>query len=425
MKHKVFEHKLSSGASGLVVDVPGSAVVNLRVTFHSGFQFAKTGSYEVPHIMEHLLATVTKRHSRPNAFIIDAQRNGAYVNASTSAETNEYIYECAAFELERILGLIEEQICEPLFAEAPFEAERSNVREELTRNTTQHGSVCAIKLAEQAAPKLWLDYPDRIKQLDSIKLEELQEHYGATHTAANARFYAAGHFPDGGKELAARFEGLFGRLPRGRRLGLVHDIGLGNSAPIVTHRDIDQLYYRTGVYFGELDEQGRAVFSLLRMLLVGGMGSRVLGEARRRGLAYGVGGVAYSEPGNSAFGFSGYVTPKNAGPLFEVMARNVAGVADGQVTGPELKAAKDLLVGSVMRSTQTASDILQWYVDRYDDEGVIHDFDQGLKRIGTVTVDEIVELMGTVASSRRRGVSLLGRLNTSEAAGYNEVLQSA
>src|SRR4051812_24084024 len=115
MKHRVTEHILGSGAKGMVIDVPGSAVVSLRVTFHSGDQFADEAAYEVPHIMEHLLATVTKRRSEPNAFMIEAQKNGAYVNASTSADANEYVYECAEFELDRIIDLVEEQICEPLF----------------------------------------------------------------------------------------------------------------------------------------------------------------------------------------------------------------------------------------------------------------------------------------------------------------------
>src|SRR5665647_1237342 len=187
MKHTVHEHILASGAAGLVVHVPGSAVVNLRVTFHSGFQYADAASYEVPHIMEHLLATVTQRHATPNAFMIEAQKNGAYVNASTSAGTNEYIYECAAFELDRIVDLIEEQLCEPLFARGAFEAEKSNVLEELTRNTTQHMSVCTIKLAAQAAPKLWRGYDERIAQLRDIQLAQLEQHYERTHTAANAR----------------------------------------------------------------------------------------------------------------------------------------------------------------------------------------------------------------------------------------------
>jgi predicted Zn-dependent peptidase len=247
VKHTVHEHILGSGASGLIIDVPGSAVINIRVTFHSGFQFSDHSTYEVPHIMEHLLATVTKRHAKPNAFNIEAQKNGAYVNASTSADTNEYIYEFAEFELERIMDLIDEQVSEPLFIASAFKAETSNVREELTRNTTQHMSVTAIRLAQQAFPDSWLDYATRIGQLASITLKQVEAHYHHTHTAMNARFYASGSFSDGGKALAARFERIFSKLPKGERLALNRHIGRGNAIPIVTHRDIDQIYYRVVV----------------------------------------------------------------------------------------------------------------------------------------------------------------------------------
>lgn len=422
MKHTVFEHKLPSGACGLVVDVPGSAVINVRVTFHSGFQFSDPSAYEVPHIMEHLLATVTKRHSKPNAFNIEVQKNGAYVNASTSADTNDYIYEFAEFELERILNLIDEQVSEPLFGKTPFEAERSNVREELTRNTTQHMSMVAIKLAEQSFPKQWLGYEARIAQLDAITLSQLEKHYHATHTAANARFYISGAFADGGEAVAARLEQIFAKLAPGERLELAKTIGKGADAPIVTYRDIDQLYYRTGRYFGDLSEQQRATMSILRMLMVGGMGSRVLGEARRRGLAYSVGAVGYSEPGNSSFGFTGYVTPLHADALFEVIADSMARVGAGETTPEELRAAQDLLVGSITRSTQTAGDILQWYTDRYDEEGVVRDFDEGLSRLRSVTHDEVTALCRVILAAKPRGISLLGRLATQDAERYAHLL---
>ncbi len=422
MKHKVYEHRLSSGASGLVIDVPGSAVVCVRITFHSGFQFADRAFYEVPHIMEHVLATVTRRHSTPNAFMIEAQKNGAYVNASTSADNNEYIYECAEFELDRILGLVEEQVCEPLFVPASFAAEVSNVREELTRNTTQHMSMCSMGLATRTFPKLWLGYEERIRQLDAITLEQLEEHYVRTHTAANARFYLAGDFSDGGAAVVKRLERMFNRLPAGRRLELNRTIGEGLKVPVVIQRDIDQIYYRTGKFFREITEEERSAQALVRMLMVGGMGSRVLGEARTRGLAYSVGTVGHAEPGNSSFGFTGYVTPEHAEALFKVMVRSMKAVADGECSASELQAAKDLLIGSTTRSTQTAADILQWYIDRYDDEGVIWDFEEGLGRLRSVQKADVKAFASEVLSAEHGGVSLLGRIAKGTAERYSRIL---
>jgi predicted Zn-dependent peptidase len=423
MKHTVSEHHLEGGAAGLVIDVPGSDVVSLQVRFNSGFQFADPMAYEVPHVMEHVLATVTQKHPGPNEFIIDAQKNGAYVNASTSVDANGYIYECADFELERILDLVEEQLAEPLFAQKPLTAELGNVREELSRNTTQHATVCSVRLAEKTFPHLWLDYEARIAQLGDITPGQVENHYIRTHTSANARFVIAGSFPDGGAKLAKRLGRVFGRLPAGERFVRSQEVGLGLDRPVVTERDIAQLYYRVVMYFGELTEGERRAMTLLRLVLVGGMGSRILGEARRRGLAYGVGGAGHSEPGNSSFGFLGYVTPTNAVELYRLMARQFVAVREGDLKAAELEAAKDLLIGSLKRSTQTPGDILGWYLDPYDEAGEIRDFGHTMNLLRDVRLDEVEAVAAKATAGGRRGMSFLGKVTDAQANKYAELLE--
>jgi predicted Zn-dependent peptidase len=423
MKHRVIEHHVAGGASGLVIDVPGSDVVSLQVRFNSGFQFADRKLYEVPHVMEHLLATATKKHPGPNEFHIEAQKNGAYVNATTGIDANGYVYECADFELERIVGLVEEQLTEPLFDPKPLKAELGNVKEELTRNTTQHGSVCAVRLGEQAFPHLWMDYDERISQLPGITVGAVRGHYERTHTAANGRFFVAGHFPDEGRAVVKRLNRVFERLPKGERLVRSGEIGRNLPAPVVIKRDIQQLYYRVTMFFGELTEAERRALTLLRMVLVGGMGSRVLGEARERGLAYGVGGIGYAERGNSSFGFAGYVTPANAKALFEVMAREYVAVRSGELTEAELDAAKDLVVGSIKRSTQTPGDLMSWYIEPYDEVGEIRDFDHELELLRGVRRDEVAAVAMKASVAQRRGLSFLGKLDAAKAEAYARIVE--
>jgi predicted Zn-dependent peptidase len=423
MKHTVSECHLSGGASGLIIDVPGSSVVSLQVRFNSGYQFANRARYEVPHVMEHILANVTAKHSAPNEFMIEAQKNGAYVNASTSVDVNGYIYEFAEFELDRIVGLLEEQLAEPFFDQDVLIAELGNVKEELLRITTQHSTVCSIRLAEKSFPQLWLDYEKRISQLDSITLDEVRDHYTRTHTSANARFVVAGNFPDGGEKLRKQLDQVFGRLPKGERLVRLRDIGLGLPKPIITKRSIGQMYYRVVMYFGELTEPERRALTLLRFVLVGGMASRVLGEARRRGLAYTVGAVGHAEPGNSSFGFLGYVSLDNAMALFELTAREYNNVRRGDLTEIELDAAKDLLVGSMTRSTQTAGDLLGWYMEPYDESGEIRDFESSLDLLRQVRIDEIVGVAEKASAASRPGLSFLGKVNAEIAKEYESALK--
>ncbi|MDB5178439.1 MAG: hypothetical protein JWN01_382 [Patescibacteria group bacterium] len=423
MKHSVAEHHVAGGASGLVVHVPGSDVVNLQVRFNSGFQFTDRKTYELPHVLEHLLATVTKKHPGPNEFHIEAQKNGAYVNALTSTDVNGYVYECADFELDRILDLVEEQVTEPLFAAEPLKAELGNVREELSRNTTQHANVCSILLGEKAFPHLLMDYDERIAQLPDIRLAAVREHYEATHTASNGRFFVAGDFADGGVDVVKRLDRIFRRLAVGERRVRSREIGRGLPEPIVTARDIQQLYYRAMLYFGELTEPERRAMLLLRMVLTGGMGARVYGEARRRGLAYAVGGAGHTEPGNSSFGFVGYVTPGNAQPLFELMAREFMAVREDGVTEAELNAAKDLVIGSIKRSTQTASDILGWYTEPYDEAGEVRDFDKSLELLREVRPDEVRAIAQKATIGGRSGLSFLGAVTPKLAGEYEKALK--
>jgi predicted Zn-dependent peptidase len=423
MKHTVSEHHLAGGAAGLVIDVPGSDVVSIQIRFNSGYQFADRKLYEVPHVMEHLLATVTQKHPQQNAFIIDAQRNGAYFNASTSVDMNGYIYECADFELDRILDLVEEQVAEPLFEPKSLEAELSNVREELSRNTTQHATVCSIQLAERSFPQMWLNFDERIEQLEQIKLDNVREHYERTHTSANCRFVIAGSFPDGGAKLVKRLDKTFRRLPAGERLRRSLEIGRDLEQPVVTQRDIQQLYYRVVMYFGELTEAETRAMTLLRLVLVGGMGARILGEARRRGLAYGVSGAGHAEPGNSSFGFLGYVTPKNAEALFQLITREFAAVRDGQLTEAELGAAKDLLIGSLKRSTQNPGDILGWYLEPYDESGEIRDFARTMDLLREVRLDELQAVAKTAAQAHRRGISFVGSVDDEQSKAYAAMLE--
>jgi predicted Zn-dependent peptidase len=177
------------------------------------------------------------------------------------------------------------------------------------------------------------------------------------------------------------------------------------------------------MYFEELTEAERRALTLLRFILVGGMASRVLGEARQRGLAYTVGAVGHAEPGNSSFGFLGYVSLENAMALFELMTRAYNSVRRGELITAELDASKDLLVGSMTRSTQTAGDLLGWYMEPYDESGEIRDFDDSLELLRQVRIDEIVAVAKKASAAHHSGLSFLGKLNATTAREYEQALE--
>lgn len=424
MKHQVIEHKLACGAQGLVVNAPGSSVVNVVIRFNSGFQFTDRAHYEIPHVTEHLISCGSQAYPTPGDLKVEFQKNGAYRNAYTNSSINGYVVECAEFELDRILDLMEEYLVRPTFPVEAFATEVSNVREELSRVTTQHGSVCAMALAERAFPQENLNFDARIEQLAGFTHRQVLDHYEATHTSANARFYVAGSFTDGGAAVVRRLERLLEQLPKGRRRKLRGEMGVGQAAPVVTLRDIRQIYYNLDFYAPESSQELRYALVILRTILTGGYQSRVYGQARQRGLAYAVSSPTFAGPGETSFGYAGYVTAPNIKELFALAAREYRSICDGEVTTAELESAKQLIVGSSLRSHQTPGDVLGWYLDRYDREETIIDYDDYQAALKNVTAEQVIEVARQIVAPGARGFSLLGDLTAAQAEGYLEPLKA-
>ncbi len=422
MRHTVTEHKLANGAQGLVVNMPGTRVVNLLVRFNAGFQFADRVQYEIPHVMEHLIGCGSKKYPKVGELKVEFQRNGAYRNAYTNSGVNGYVIECADFELDRILDLVEQYMAHPTFPAEALPAEISNVREELSRFTTQHPVVCQMALAEKVFSAENLNFDARLEQLGSFTLDRVVAHYEATHTSANARFYVVGAFEDGGSAIVKRLEKVLDQLPRGERRQLLEVPGQGQAEPVVTKRDIKQIYYNLGLYAGEIPEQLRDPLVLLRIILTGGYQSRIYGEARRRGLAYHISSGSYVGPGETSFGFDGYVTEANIKNLFELVAREYRAVRDGNITRKELQAAKDLVIGSSVRSHQTPEDMLGWYMGRYDRENIIRSLDDYHESLRVVKAEQIVEVANRLVAPKAHGVSLLGDLDKRRVQAYADLL---
>jgi predicted Zn-dependent peptidase len=424
MKHTVTEHQLNNGAKGLLVDVPGSGVVKLAVRFNSGPQFGDFSHYEIPHILEHMMGTGNKKYPLPNQFKAEVEKYGAIRNASTSPRFNEYYATFAAFELERMLNLWDEYITAPIFPEDAFPTEVSNVREELTRNTTNHARVCSASLFEQTHPWLVLADEKRLLQLKEITLEMVIDYYKRTHTARNARFYISGDI--GGKSdlILDALEKMFAKLPEGERLKPNASPGLVVGKPIVVTRDIKQLYYYFYLSNEGVDDLLGIALKCLAAVLYGNWSSRVYGEARRRGLAYHIRGEANGNIFDSEYEVSGYVTDQHVVELMKLVAEETSAIARGDLNKEDLETAKELLMGRRAVVHQTAGSLGGYYVDAYDLEERIRPYEGELDQIRDIRVSDVVGAARFMLSSDRWGVCWLGNLDDDKAEKYTAPLRA-
>ncbi|MEX1995151.1 MAG: insulinase family protein [Candidatus Saccharimonadales bacterium] len=408
MKHTVTEVELQNGAKGLLIDVPGATVVDYEFNFRAGEYLVDKAKWEVPHLMEHVLLGANQLIPKARTFQAEFERNGAANNASTGLYHITYEAECADFEWQRILELMLVAISKPLFLREEFKAEFGNVRDELTARSNNHFRTLGVTMRE-AHGLLAMTDRERLRQIKNVKRKDLQDHYAKTHTTRNMRFVIAGDLKGRREAIKRMVEGV--QLPKGRKqLELPVEEPVNVPQPIFIARpSVKNLYFEMETFaLRRFDDTYMDALELVNGMLTATLYSRILGEARERGLVYSMGSGIDVMRTVTGWWFSAQVIAKNALALFEIMTRELQRVKSGEVTKEDLKAAKQYWLGRHQRGAQTVAGTMAGYTGRYYFDEIVNDYDAIPKRINEVSKDCIVEATNQMFSDKIGGLGILG-----------------
>lgn len=390
MNHTVKEITLKNGARGLIINVPGAQVMSTQFHFRAGYRFVRDSSiYETAHIMEHMAFGASKSFKDAHAYEAEFTKNGAYHNAYTSDNSLVYVAECADFEWQRILDLQRVAVTQPLFTEDEFIGERGNVKSELTGYLNVPNRVLWPRVSQELGEDV-LTYSERLAQLNDITLGDIREHYKRTHTSKNLRFVIAGAFENGIDEVTTMLETW--ELQDGERLPIPVD-ELHSAEPfLIRRKDAPNLTFGWSIVEPRrLADNETDAMDCLNHILTGTLHSKILGEARKKGLVYSMFSDTSAYEHNSSWDFGAQANIENVEAVFDIIVREVRKVLDGKVSNEDIAAAKSYALGRHQMGAQTVGQINNWYSNRYFFDGQIEDFERQPELINAVTCEQIVE----------------------------------
>lgn len=423
MKHTVEEVRLKNGARGLFIDVPGATVMSFQFQFRAGNRYvANKNVYETAHIMEHMAFGANARFKDEHEFEAEFTKNGAYHNAYTSDMSMVYIADCADFEWERILDLQRVSICQPRFNNEELDAERGNVRSELTGLLNNHGRVLWPKVQQLLGEDI-LTFNQRIKTIPRVKLRHIKEHHLRTHTTNNLRFVIAGKLSGRKAEIKRQLEEW--ELPTGERFEAPHDEFSSGKPTLIRRKEASNLTFAWSMILPrELSDEESDAMDCLNHILTGTMHSRILGIARKKGLAYHLSSDTSVAFHDSAWDFGGQVNLDAADGLFDIIVRELQSVMDGKISEAEIDAAKSYALGRHQMGAQTVSQISNFYTNRYFADGVVKDYEKVPDSIRNTSKECMIEtarefvaqntnvLAGVSSGERKEIVGLNNKLAT-------------
>jgi predicted Zn-dependent peptidase len=389
MKHTTTEVRLKNGARGLLIDVPGATVMSFQFQFRAGNRYVKHKEiYETAHIMEHMAFGANAQYKNEHAYEAEFTKNGAYHNAYTSDLSMVYIADCADFEWERILELQQVAICHPRFNQTELEAEKGNVKSELTGYLNNHNRVLWPKIQQLLGEDVYT-YWQRIQTISTVTLKDIREHHKRTHTSDNMRFVIAGKL-DGRKAQIQRMLEAW-ELPRGERFEVPKDELRNGNPTLIRRKEASNLTFGWSMTLPrELNDEEAEAMACLDQILTGTMHSRIYGAARKKGLAYSVFSDTSVGFHDSSWDFGGQVNLDTSAGLFDIIVRELKAVVSGKVTEEELEAAKSYALGRHQMGAQTVSQISGFYTSRYFGDGVVKDYDKVPDAIRRITRDRML-----------------------------------
>lgn len=389
MNHTVEEVKLKNGARGLFINVPGATVMSMQFHFRAGNRYAKSKDIEqVAHIMEHMAFGANARYRSEAAFEAEFTKNGAYHNAYTSDFAMVYEADCADFEWDRILELQRLSICEPRFNAKELEAEKGNVRSELTNYLNDHHRILWPRVQQLLGEDV-LTFRQGLATINNVTLADIREHHKRTHTTRNMRFVIAGKLRGRKSDIIRQLESF--NLPEGERFEIPRDELSSANPTVIRRKDATNLTFGWTMSVPRvLDDEELDALHTLNHILTGTATSRIYGKARSKGLAYHVGAYAGAGFYDSAWDISGQVNHDTAPQLFDIIAKEFKAVLSGKITDEEIEAAKSFGLGRYQMGAQTVSQITSFYTNRYFADDCVKEYDKVPDMLRKVTREKIM-----------------------------------
>ena len=375
MKHTVEEVKLPNGARGLLIDIPGATVMSFQFQFRAGNRYVRSKDiYETAHIMEHMAFGANAQFKSEHEYEAEFTKNGAYHNAYTSDLSLVYVADCADFEWERILALQRVAICQPKFNQSELEAEKGNVKSELTGYLNNHNRVLWPKVQQLLGEDVYTFW-QRLQTIPNVTLSDIREHHARTHTAKNMCFVIAGKLSGRKSEIKRQLADW--ELPEGERFEVPKDELSRGNPTLIRRKEASNLTFGWSVTMPrEISDDEVEAMNCLDHILTGTMHSRIYGAARKKGLAYNIFSDTSVGFYDSSWDFGGEVNLETSSDLFDIIVREVKHVLDGKITEEELDAAKSYALGRYQMGAQTVAQISNFYTGRYFADGVVKNYEK-------------------------------------------------
>ena len=352
------EALLSNGARLVVLKRDGMPI-SIRVLFRSGSRFDPPEKEGLAHFVEHLIVAGSKRFPAKDKLAAYIEQLGGVFGAFTGPEVLGVDVEVGdPSDFSQAVTVLHEILCEPLFERGTIETEREAILREIgDKKSNPERYILEVwrKLFFQGT-EVGRSNLGTEQTVKSITRADLLKFYREMLVSGRMVIVISGDM-----NLDAALEGIDKNLPVSATGKVVFDdepleVNRNQKVMIASYQGLDQAHmilgFRTCSAFGD----DAVALDIIRTILGGGRASVLARRLRyEKGLVYGVGASSFGMSDAGAWAVKTSTAKGEVQKVLDIIAEEFDRVSSGNLTGEELQFAKDKIVKSTRRLTQTSA----------------------------------------------------------------------
>ncbi len=392
--------KLSNGTTIISEIIPYVKSFSLGFWFNVGTRDENLKNNGISHFIEHMLFKGTKKRSA-RRISEEIESYGGYLNAFTSKEHTCYYSRGLTKNLSRTFGILSDMIQNPLFRESHIKKEAGVVIDELRDIHDNPEELIFDKFEEIIFSGNPLSYPiiGTEGNINKFNSGELQKYHRNNYNTGNLLIVASGAVEH--SELVKLAE----RNIRKRKPGSEQSrekFYRKNVNDLVIEKDFQQVHSIIGRSTIGLKNKKRIQVKILSTMLGEGSSSRLFQAVREKlGITYQINSFLNSYQDVSTFGVYFSTNSKQAERVMEIVVKEFLKMKEKKITEKELNRVKEYIKGGMLLSLESTTNRMIRIANSFLYFNRIVSLDDFLKKINSVTVDDITSISNELLDEKK------------------------
>ena len=384
--------------------------VSLGIWINIGSRDEMSSENGVSHFIEHMSFKGTRNRSGLQ-IAKDLDAIGGLSNAFTGKENTCFHGRVLGKHFGLLAEILSDIFLNPTFNPVDMEREREVIFQEI--NMTEDSPDENLHMLFNRL--FWAEHPigrsilGTGETVSAISKESILNYIQKSYTPENILVVAAGDVDH--QKMVSYFEPVFESAPGESGLNSVRSAPSSNGGLSVHFKELEQVHVCLGGEAPSQVAEKRFACAILNTILGGNMSSRLFQEIReKRGLAYSVYSFLSTYVDAGLLGVYAATEQRNLNRVLETIQNEIRKLCEGELTEPDLTAAKEHLIGGIYLASESADNRMMRNAKNEFVFGKYVEHEELVTNLERVSVDEVIETVNDTFRKSKVSFAALGPL---------------